>query len=140
MYRRKGDPVLESTESARVLIVDDDDVNRALLRDVLTAEGMTVVGDAADGAEGVRLAASLSPDVVVMDVSMPVMDGIEATRVIKAASSLIRVVILTGSEAVLPVTEAKQADADAFLFKGGPPEVLIKVIETAWREKLRLER
>ncbi len=97
----------------RVLLVDDHAVLRAGLRMLLAAEpGLDVVGDAADGEAGVRLAGELRPDVVVMDLSMPGMNGLEATRRIVAAGLPSRVLVLTvhaGEEYLMPVLEAGAA-------------------------------
>lgn len=78
-----------------VVLVDDHTMLRQGLRRALEAEGITVLGDAPDGAEGVRVALATRPDVVLMDVSMPKIDGIEATRLLVAANSDVRVVMLT---------------------------------------------
>src|SRR2546421_12602124 len=83
----------------RVVIVDDDDLMRAGLRAVLSSDdGIQVVGDAADGREAVECTRRLRPDVVLMDVRMPTMDGITATREIVAAAPQSRVLILTTFE------------------------------------------
>ncbi|HRB04287.1 MAG TPA: response regulator transcription factor [Ilumatobacteraceae bacterium] len=78
-----------------VVLVDDHTMLRQGLRRALEAEGITVLGDAPDGVEGVRVALATQPDVVLMDVSMPNVDGIEATRLLLAANSDTRVVMLT---------------------------------------------
>lgn len=79
----------------RVLLVDDHTMLRQGLRRALEGEGVIVVGEAADGAAGVDLALSLKPDVVLMDVSMPVLDGIDATKRLVSADRRMRVVMLT---------------------------------------------
>lgn len=78
-----------------VVLVDDHTMLRQALRRALEAEGIDVIGEAADGEEGVRIALALRPDVVLMDVSMPKVDGIDATRQLLAARSEMRVVMLT---------------------------------------------
>ena len=82
--------------TVRVLIVDDADPIRLLLRGMLgTADGVEVVGEAGDGAEAIELARRLRPDVVIMDVTMPVMDGVEATSVIVEELPEVRVLGLS---------------------------------------------
>jgi DNA-binding NarL/FixJ family response regulator len=114
----------------RVLIADDSERIRTAVRDLLeTAGDIQVVGLAADGAEAVALACDLRPDVVLMDVAMPVMDGIEATRRITSADPSVRVVVLTavrGREA-----EAREAGAVAQLLKDATPAELVRCLRSA---------
>jgi DNA-binding NarL/FixJ family response regulator len=115
----------------RVLVVDDQDLLRSAFRSVIDAEDdMEVVGEAADGAEAVRLAASASPDVVVMDVRMPVMDGIEATRRIISLhpDGPPRVLVLTTFDLDEYVFEAMRAGASGFVLKSRPLEELLNGI------------
>jgi DNA-binding NarL/FixJ family response regulator len=109
--------------SIRVLVVDDQELLRSAFRAVIDAEDdMEVVGEAADGAEAVRLASSTSPDVVVMDVRMPVMDGIEATRRITSArpDGPPRVLVLTTFDLDEFVFVALRAGASGFVLKSRP--------------------
>jgi DNA-binding NarL/FixJ family response regulator len=113
----------------RVLIVDDNAQVRRELRTVLVLAGdVEVVGEAADGWEAIRQAETLRPDVVVMDLEMPVMDGCEATQQIKTRSPGCRVIALTihGDEAARQ--QASQAGADDFIVKGAPMNSLIQAI------------
>lgn len=111
----------------RVLIVDDNARTRAGLRALLlTTPGVKVVGEAGDAEEGLRLAGRLRPDVVVMDVRLPGMDGLEATRVMKARHPQTRVVVLTIAAAYR--AGAMAAGADAFLVKGGPADELVTAV------------
>ncbi|MFJ8937751.1 response regulator [Streptomyces sp. NPDC102365] len=104
--------------SLRVLVVDDQGIVRAGFAAVIDAEeDMTVVGEAADGAAAVRLAAELAPDVVVMDVRMPVLDGIAATRVITGRPDAPRVLVLTTFDLDSYVFDALRAGASGFLLK-----------------------
>jgi DNA-binding NarL/FixJ family response regulator len=101
----------------RVLLVDDQPLVRAGLRlATLDAEDLEIVGEAGTGAEAVRLAAQTDPDVVVMDIRMPELDGIEATRRIRAAGSA-RVIILTTFDEDENIYAALRAGASAFLVK-----------------------
>jgi len=115
----------------RVLIADDDDLMRAGLRAVLSSdETIAVVGEAADGAQAVERTAALAPDVVLMDVRMPVLDGIEATRRIVAATPDARILILTTFEDDDYVLNALRAGAAGFVLKRIQPEHLIAGIHT----------
>ncbi|MGA4838366.1 response regulator [Streptomyces sp. G45] len=104
--------------TVRVLLADDQPLVRTALSMVIAeAEGLEVAGEAGDGAEAVRLAAQLAPDVVVMDIRMPGMDGIEATGRITAAGSTPRVVVLTTFDDDDYVYGALRAGASGFLVK-----------------------
>jgi DNA-binding NarL/FixJ family response regulator len=115
----------------RVLIADDQTLVRAGFRMVVEARAdLTVVGEAADGAQAVALAAESNPDVVLMDVRMPVMDGIEATRRITALSEPPRILILTTFDVDVYVYDALRAGAAGFLLKDAPPNELAAAIRT----------
>ncbi|WP_424186606.1 response regulator [Actinokineospora sp. G85] len=110
----------------RVLLADDDALVRRGLRALLdTEEGITVVGEAADGREAVRAAAAHRPDVVVMDVRMPVRDGVSATRELVATRPRPRVLVLTTFDLDEVVDDAIAAGADGFLLKRATPEELV---------------
>ena len=120
----------------RVLLVDDQPMIRAGFRALLEAEDdIEVVGEAGDGAQGVRLAASLRPDVVLADIRMPVLDGIEATRRIAADPRLsaVHVVILTNFGIDDHVYAALRAGAAGFLVKDSDPGDLLHGIRLAAR-------
>jgi DNA-binding NarL/FixJ family response regulator len=115
----------------RVLIVDDDDLMRAGLRGVLSRdEAIEVVGEAGDGRDAVHRARLLKPDVVLMDVRMPDLDGISATRELLAAFPEVRVVILTTFEQDDYIFGALSAGASGFLLKRTAPEELVAAIHT----------
>ncbi len=115
----------------RVLIVDDDDLMRAGLRAVLSSdETVDVVAEAANGYEAVERIRRIQPDVVLMDVRMPNMDGIAATRKITSAVPLTKVLILTTFEDDEYVFGALSAGASGFLLKRTQPEQLIAAIHT----------
>ncbi|MBW8806226.1 MAG: DNA-binding response regulator [Catenulispora sp. 13_1_20CM_3_70_7] len=115
---------------SRILIADDQALLRASLRALVNGyDGCEVVGEAGDGAQAVRLAAELRPDLVLMDVRMPVLDGIEATRRITAAADGVRVLILTTFDLDEYVYEGLLAGASGFLLKDSPPADLVKAIE-----------
>ena len=120
------------SERTRVLIVDDDDLMRAGLRGVLatSAESIDVVGEAGNGRDAIYHTRVARPDVVLMDVRMPDLDGISATREILAAFPGVRVVILTTFEQDDYIFGALNAGASGFLLKRTPPEELIAAIHT----------
>jgi len=119
------------TDPIRVLICDDDDLMRSALQMMLAADdGIAVVAEAADGDEGVRLARELAPAVALMDVRMPRLDGIEATRELLAASPATRVIILTTFEDDRYIFGALKAGASGFLLKRTTPERLMEAIRT----------
>jgi DNA-binding NarL/FixJ family response regulator len=120
-----------SSSPVRVLIVDDDDLMRAGLRAVLSSDGtIEVVGEAADGRAAVAQVRTHSPDVVLMDVRMPEVDGISATRDVVAASPETKVAILTTFEQDDYIFGALNAGASGFLLKRTKPEELIAAIHT----------
>ncbi|RFU22493.1 response regulator [Geodermatophilus marinus] len=115
----------------RVLLADDDRLVRSGLRALLDAEDdLSVVGEAADGREAVARARELRPDVVVMDVRMPRVDGVAATREIMTWPRRPRVLVLTTFDLDEVVDDALGAGADGFLLKRSTPEQLIDGIRT----------
>ncbi|MQB00402.1 MAG: response regulator [Actinobacteria bacterium] len=113
----------------RVVVADDQALVRAGFRKLLESEpDIRVVGEAADGVEAVERTRSLNPDVVLMDIRMPTLDGIEATRLIVAAAKTTRVVMLTTFDMDEYVFEALRAGASGFLLKASPPESLIEAV------------
>jgi RNA polymerase sigma factor (sigma-70 family) len=120
-----------SQERVRVLLVDDDDLMRAGLQSVLASDDtIEVSGEAADGRTAVDRARRLKPDVVLMDVRMPDLDGISATREVLAVSPDVKVVILTTFEDDDYIFGALSAGASGFLLKRTRPEQLIAAIHT----------
>jgi DNA-binding NarL/FixJ family response regulator len=115
----------------RVLIADDDDLMRAGLAELLSGDpSMEILGEATTGREAVERACRLGPDVVLMDVRMPDLDGIEATRELTRAAPDIRVLILTTFEQDDYVFGALRAGASGFLVKRTRPEELIAAVHT----------
>jgi DNA-binding NarL/FixJ family response regulator len=116
----------------RVVVADDQELVRAGFCVILdTADGITVVGEAANGAEAVALAAQQRPDVVLMDVRMPEMDGLEAARLITGEPSAPKVVMLTTFDLDDYVYAALRAGASGFLLKDSPRADLIAAVRAA---------
>jgi DNA-binding NarL/FixJ family response regulator len=116
-----------------VAVVDDQDLVRSGLEMVLTARGCEVVGTAADGREGIELVRRTEPDVVLMDIRMPVLDGIQATEQLTRAGVPTRVLVLTTYDLDHYVYGALKAGAAGFLLKATPPDRLVEGIETVAR-------
>jgi DNA-binding NarL/FixJ family response regulator len=121
-----------SRDEPRVLLVDDHDLFRTGLRNLLEEEGgVQVAGEATNGSEAVRLVRELAPDVVVMDLNMPSMSGVEATRHITALSPLTRVIVLTISDEDSDVLDAIVAGACGYLLKDSSISDVIAGIHAA---------
>jgi DNA-binding NarL/FixJ family response regulator len=116
-----------------VLIVDDHDLFRTGLRNLLEEQGVQVSGEAASGTDAVRSVREMAPDVVVMDLNMPGMGGVEATRHIAAIAPLTRVVVLTISDEDADVMDAILAGACGYLLKDASIDELMAGIRAAWR-------
>ncbi len=119
----------ERMMAIRVLIVDDVAQVQQDLHTVLTLAGdIEIVGEARDGQEAIRKAETLQPEVIIMDLEMPVLDGYEAARQIKALFPGIRVIALTVHDYPTARQRAFQAGMDAFIIKGAPLETLVQAI------------
>ena len=114
----------------RVVVADDQDLVRSGLEMVLTARGVDVVATVPDGRQAVDAAARHRPDVVLMDIRMPVLDGIAATRELTAAGSPAKVLVLTTYDIDAYVYDALKAGAAGFLLKATPPDRLVAGIQT----------
>ena len=115
--------------TTRVLVADDQDLVRTGLKMILEANGIEVVGEAANGKRAVELAEALRPNVCLFDIRMPVMDGIEATR--RLAPSGMAIIVITTFDLDEYVFAAIKAGARGFLLKDAGPELLIQAIEAA---------
>lgn len=113
----------------RILIADDHALFRGSLHSLLTSRGLEVVGEAGDGNAAVELARRLQPDVVLMDLAMPSLDGLAATRLISAEMPQVKVVILTGSDEDAKLFEAIKSGAQGYLNKDLEPQEFLALLE-----------
>jgi RNA polymerase sigma factor (sigma-70 family) len=119
------------TEPLRVVVADDQTLVRTGFRMILTADGIDVVGEATNGAEAVEVVRRTRPDVILMDIRMPEMDGLEATRrILTGAPDEPRVLILTTFDLDRYVYAALSAGASGFLLKDVSPEQLVAAVRT----------
>ena len=117
--------------TVRLLLADDHTMLRESLRRSLEANGLDVVGEASDGEEAARLAAELQPDVVLMDVSMPVLDGVEATRKIRRDTPGVQIVMLTMHADQEVLVRALRAGAAGYLVKDCTTEDVVQAVQQA---------
>ena len=119
------------SDGTTVVLADDQELVRSGFRLILESEpDIQVVGESANGAEAVQLVAALRPDVVCMDLRMPRLDGLEATRRIVASDATSRVLVLTTFDDDDALFRALEAGASGFFLKNGPPEALIEAVRT----------
>lgn len=118
-------------DAIRILIVEDHALVRAGLLTALATAGFTVAGEAADGPEGLRLAEELHPDVALIDIGIPGIDGIALTRMLRAQLPDIRIVILTVHDLDEEVFAALAAGADAYCLKTSDPSTVITAVRVA---------
>lgn len=117
----------------RVLIADDEPETLVLVRSLLEEEGIEVVGTATGGLQAVSLVDELRPDVVLMDLRMPDLDGVRATRRIMGAHPEARVIIFTIYDDPDPLRSADELGAFCYLVKGCPPSMIVEMIRRAWQ-------
>jgi len=117
----------------RILIADDHSLFRDGLRSLLMAEGHEVIGEAKNGREAVRLTREIKPDLVLMDLQMPEVDGIEATRLISAEMPNVKVVILTASEEESKLFDAIKSGAQGYLLKNLEADTFFEMLDRAQR-------
>lgn len=123
----------------KIMIVDDSLRARCALKALISQQaGINVIAEASNGQEAIQIISKQKPDIVIMDIRMPVMDGLEATRAIKAGWSQVKVIILTMYPYHQP--EAMAAGADAFLVKGCPLDEITDLIRSfqGWKPEYSL--
>jgi DNA-binding NarL/FixJ family response regulator len=131
LNQRARDKSKNQTDGLRVLLVDDHDLFRTGLRNLLEEQGVQIVGEAANGQDAIRCVREFAPDVVVMDLNMPGMSGVDATREIASFAPLTRVVVLTISDQDDDVMDAIVAGACGYLVKDSSIQELIRGITSA---------
>lgn len=114
---------------ANILIVDDSKTSRKILRNLLEAKGHCIAGEAADGETAITLYKDLHPDLVTMDITMPILDGIEALKAIMSFDPNAKIIMVTAAGQVSKVTEALKLGALEFLTKPFEPEVITDVVK-----------
>jgi DNA-binding NarL/FixJ family response regulator len=124
----------QAAQAPRVLLVDDNTGMRRVLRGLLEDAGMQVVGEAADGLEGVAQAEVLRPDVVLMDWRMPRLDGVQATARIRSHLPEVQVVVFSSAEGAGMGVIAHQAGASTFVAKGASAEQVCAAVMAAWHQ------
>lgn len=124
----------------RVLLVDDHALFRDGIASLLRAGGLQVVGQAGDGAEALRLARELRPDLVLMDVQMPEVSGLDATRAIKAEMPQVKVVMLTVSDDEHDLIEAIKSGADGYILKNTPGDDFSEMLSRVFQGEPAISR
>jgi DNA-binding NarL/FixJ family response regulator len=126
-------------KTTRILIVDDVPQVRRELRTLLPLlDDIEIIGEAENGQCAIELAVTLQPDVILMDVELPIVDGIAATRSIKQANPATRIIILSIHNDAMVRTQARSAGADDFVDKGAPLTTLLQAIKTISTERTSL--
>jgi two-component system response regulator YesN len=125
-------------KSPRMMIVDDEEALRQALRRLLERRGMSVVGEATNGIEAVQVAAAVRPDIILMDLRMPQLDGLEATKQIKAILPDVCVIMTTAYTDQAFRDEAGAVGVSAYIVKGTKPSVMKAAIDEAWAQNQAL--
>src|SRR6476661_3894677 len=123
----------QRSSEMRILIADDHTLFRDSLGSLLTSRGFEVIGEASDGREAVDLTRRLQPDIVLMDLSMPGLDGLAATRLISAEMPQVKVVVLTGADEDAQLFEAIKSGAQGYLLKNIESKELFALLEGVGR-------
>lgn len=135
-----GDKMNEKEDKIRLMVVDDHRVVRSGVKALIaTEEGLEIVGEATDGREAVTKATALEPDLVLMDLVMPEMDGVEATRRITEERSDLEILILTSFSEEERIIQAIKAGASGYLIKDASPDELVGAIRDTYRGESTLD-
>ena len=126
---------MEDLSMGTVLIVDDSRTSRKILESILTEGGLTVIGQAENGSIGVEQYMSLNPDIVTMDITMPIMDGVEALRRIKEYDPNAKVVMVTAAGQKNKIIDALKLGVDDFLTKPYEAEEIVATIKKILENK-----
>ncbi|WAH35394.1 response regulator [Alicyclobacillus dauci] len=118
---------------AKILVVDDAAFMRMMIKDILTKNGMEVVGEAADGAQAIEKYAELKPDLVTMDITMPEVDGIQALKQIRASDPQARVIVCSAMGQQAMVIDAITAGAKDFIVKPFQADRVVEAVQKALR-------
>ncbi len=113
---------------ARILLVDDSRTSRKILRTILEGDGHTIVGEATNGEEGIEMYLDLKPDLTTMDITMPVMDGIEALKQIRNLDANSKIVMVTAAGQRGKMLEAVKYGAADFIAKPFEPDYIVNVV------------
>lgn len=113
---------------AKILIVDDSRTSRKMLRSILEADGHEIIDEAVNGQEGVQKYQALKPDLVTMDITMPVVDGVEALKMIKALDSAAKVIMVTAAGQKNKMIDCIKAGADEFLTKPFDQQEIVNIV------------
>lgn len=118
-------------EKIRVVIADDHAIMRVGIRNILSrSKDITVVGEASNGAEAITLVDELSPDVLVLDMEMPVMDGVEVARQLRQNNSPVRILVLSAYDDRQYILEMLNLGAAGYLIKDEAPEVIVEAVQS----------
>lgn len=116
---------------AKILVVDDSRTSRKILKGILENNGYEIIGEATNGEEGVKLFGELNPDIVTLDITMPVMDGIEALKKIKEINAAAKVIMVTAAGQKNNVVEALKLGAFEFVSKPFEEDIIVSVMKKA---------
>jgi DNA-binding NarL/FixJ family response regulator len=115
----------------QVIIADDHTIMRVGIRNILTRSNqISVVGEASNGAEAIKLVAELNPDVLILDMEMPVMDGVEVARRLQASQSPVKILVLSAYDDRQYILEMLKMGASGYLIKDEAPEVIVDAVQS----------
>jgi two-component system response regulator DegU len=118
-------------KKVQVVIADDHAIMRVGIRNILTrSERISVIGEASDGAEAIKLVAEKNPDVLILDMEMPVMDGVEVARQLQATHSPVKILVLSAYDDRQYILEMLKMGASGYLIKDEAPEVIVDAVQS----------